>query len=166
MLINFHISTVKELLEIPYGEGNTYHINILTSTGNEIVSKVHRAEMVFKCEDVLFIELDDVIVYLEFDKQIESLGLSLFTENALKRSNIYTIRDIIDIENNYGLNSINNIGSKSIKKIKDKLLKRCNINLDGSVKNFDVVEINYFSLDDLFNIMDINYIIREFYEKV
>lgn len=79
MLINFHISTVKELLEIPYGEGNTYHINILTSTGNEIVSKVHRAGMVFKCEDVLSIELDDVIVYLEFDKQIESLGLSLFT---------------------------------------------------------------------------------------
>ena len=166
MLINFHISTVKELLEIPYGEGNTYHINILTSTGNEIVSKVHRAEMVFKCEDVLSIELDDVIVYLEFDKQIESLGLSLFTENALKRSNIYTIRDIIDIENNYGLNSINNIGSKSIKEIKDKLLKRCNINLDGSVNNFDVVEINCFSLDDLFNTMDINYIISEFYEKV
>lgn len=166
-LVNkFHISTVKELLEIPYGEGNTYHINILTSTGNEIVSKVHRAGMVFKCEDVLSIGVDDVIVYLEFDKQIESLGLSLFTENALKRSNIYTIRDIIDIENNYGLNSINNIGSKSIKKIKDKLLKRCNINLDGSVNNFDVVEINYFSLDDLFNTMDINYIISEFYEKV
>ena len=166
-LVNkFHISTVKELLEIPYGEGNTYHINILTSTGNEIVSKVHRAGMVFKCEDVLSIELDDVIVYLEFDKQIESLGLSLFIENALKRSNIYKIRDIIDIENNYGLNSINNIGSKSIKKIKDKLLKRCNINLDGSVNNFDVVEINYFSLDDLFNTMDINYIISEFYEKV
>lgn len=122
--------------------------------------------MVFKCEDVLSIGVDDVIVYLEFDKQIESLGLSLFTENALKRSNIYTIRDIIDIENNYGLNSINNIGSKSIKKIKDKLLKRCNINLDGLVNNFDVVEINYFSLDDLFNTMDINYIISEFYEKV
>lgn len=166
-LVNkFHISTVKELLEIPYGEGNTYHINILTSTGNEIVSKVHRAGMVFKCEDVLSIELDDVIVYLEFDKQIESLGLSLFTENALKRSNIYTIRDIIDIENKYGLNSINNIGSKSIKEIKDKLLKRCNINLDGSVNNFDIAEINYFSLDDLFNTMDINYIISEFYEKV
>lgn len=166
-LVNkFHISTVKELLEIPYGEGNTYHINILTSTGNEIVSKVHRAGMVFKCEDVLSIELDDVIVYLEFDKQIESLGLSLFTENALKRNNIYTIRDIIDIENKYGLNSINNIGSKSIKEIKDKLLKRCNINLDGSVNNFDIAEINYFSLDDLFNTMDINYIISEFYEKV
>lgn len=166
-LVNkFHISTVKELLEIPCGEGNTYPINTLTSTGNEIVSKVHRAGMVFKCEDVLSIGVDDVIVYLEFDKQIESLGLSLFTENALKRSNIYTIRDIIDIENNYGLNSINNIGSKSIKKIKDKLLKRCNINLDGSVNNFDVVEINYFSLDDLFNTMDINYIISEFYEKV
>ena len=166
-LVNkFHISTVKELLEIPCGEGNTYPINTLTSTGNEIVSKVHRAGMVFKCEDVLSIGVDDVIVYLEFDKQIESLGLSLFTENALKRSNIYKIRDIIDIENNYGLNSINNIGSKSIKKIKDKLLKRCNINLDGSVNNFDVVEINYFSLDDLFNTMDINYIISEFYEKV
>ena len=166
-LVNkFHISTVKELLEIPYGEGNTYHINILTSTGNEIVSKVHRAGMVFKCEDVLSIWVDDVIVYLEFDKQIESLGLSLFTENALKRNNIYTIRDIIDIENKYGLNSINNIGSKSIKEIEDKLLKRCNINLDGSVNNFDVVEINYFSLDDLFNTMDINYIISEFYEKV
>ena len=93
----------------------------MISTGNEIVSKVHRAGMVFKCEDVLSIELDDVIVYLEFDKQIESLGLSIFTENALKRSNIYTIRDIIDIENNYGLNSINNIGSKLIKEIKDKL---------------------------------------------
>ncbi|MDD6403482.1 MAG: hypothetical protein PUG33_05005 [Mollicutes bacterium] len=51
----------------------------MISTGNEIVSKVHRAGMVFKCEDVLSIELDDVIVYLEFDKQIESLGLSLFT---------------------------------------------------------------------------------------
>ena len=166
-LVNkFHISTVKELLEISYGEGNTYHINILTSTGNEIVSKVHDAGMVFKCEDVLSIEADDVIVYLEFDKQIESLGLSLFTENALKRSNIYTIRDIIDIENKYGLNSINNIGSKSIKEIKDKLLKRCNINLDGSVNNFDIAEINYFSLDDLFNTMDINYIISEFYEKV
>ena len=166
-LVNkFHISTVKELLEISYGEGNTYHINILTSTGNEIVSKVHDAGMVFKCEDVLSIEADDVIVYLEFDKQIESLGLSLFTENALKRSNIYTIRDIIDIENKYGLNSINNIGSKSIKEIKDKLLKRCNINLDGSVNNFDIVEVNYFSLDDLFNTMDINYIISEFYEKV
>ena len=166
-LVNkFHISTVKELLEISYGEGNTYHINILTSTGNEIVSKVHRAGMVFKCEDVLSIDVDDVIVYLEFDKQIESLGLSLFTENALKRSNIYTIRDIIDIENKYGLNSINNIGSKSIKEIKDKLLKRCNINLDGSVNNFDIAEINYFSLDDLFNTMDINYIISEFYEKV
>ncbi len=166
-LVNkFHISTVKELLEISYGEGNTYHINILTSTGNEIVSKVHDAGMVFKCEDVLSIEADDVIVYLEFDKQIESLGLSLFTENALKRSNIYTIRDIIDTENNYGLNSINNIGSKSIKEIKDKLLKRCNINLDGSVNNFDIVEVNYFSLDDLFNTMDINYIISEFYEKV
>lgn len=166
-LVNkFHISTVKELLEIPCGEGKTYPINTLTSTGNEIVSKVHRAGMVFKCEDVLSIDADDVIVYLEFDKQIESLGLSLFTENALKRSNIYTIRDIIDIENNYGLNSINNIGSKSIKEIKDKLLKRCNINLDGSVNNFDIVEINYFSLDDLFNTMDINYIISEFYEKV
>ena len=166
-LVNkFHISTVKELLEISYGEGNTYHINILTSTGNEIVSKVHDAGMVFKCEDVLSIDVDDVIVYLEFDKQIESLGLSLFTENALKRSNIYTIRDIIDIENKYGLNSINNIGSKSIKEIKDKLLKRCNINLDGSVNNFDIAEINYFSLDDLFNTMDINYIISEFYEKV
>lgn len=166
-LVNkFHISTVKELLEISYGEGNTYHINTLTSTGNEIVSKVHDAGMVFKCEDVLSIEADDVIVYLEFDKQIETLGLSLFTENALKRSNIYTIRDIIDTENNYGLNSINNIGSKSIKEIKDKLLKRCNLNLDGSVNNFDVVEINYFSLDDLFNTMDINYIISEFYEKV
>ena len=158
-LVNkFHISTVKELLEIPCGEGKTYPINTLTSTGNEIVSKVHRAGMVFKCEDVLSIGVDDVIVYLEFDKEIESLGLSLFTENALKRSNIYTIRDIIDIENKYGLNSINNIGSKSIKEIKDKLLKRCNINLDGSV--------NYFSLDDLFNTMDINYIISEFYEKV
>lgn len=166
-LVNkFHISTVKELLEIPCGEGNTYPINTLTSTGNEIVSKVHRAGMVFKCEDVLSIDADDVIVYLEFDKEIESLGLSLFTENALKRSNIYTIRDIIDIENNYGLNSINNIGSKSIKEIKDKLLKRCNINLDGSVNNFDIVEINYFSLDDLFNTMDINYITSEFYEKV
>lgn len=166
-LVNkFHISTVKELLEIPCGEGKTYPINTLTSTGNEIVSKVHRAGMVFKCEDALSIEVDDVIVYLEFDKQIESLGLSLFTENALKRSNIYTIRDIIDIENNYGLNSINNIGSKSIKEIKDKLLKRCNINLDGSVNNFDIVDINYFSLDDLFNTMDINYIISEFYEKV
>lgn len=166
-LVNkFHISTVKELLEIPCGEGNTYPINTLTSTGNEIVSKVHRAGMVFKCEDVLSIGVDDVIVYLEFDKQIESLGLSLFTENALKRSNIYTIRDIIDIENKYGLNSINNIGSKSIKEIKDKLLKRCNINLDGSVNNFDIAEINYFSLDDLFNTMDINYIISEFYEKV
>lgn len=166
-LVNkFHISTVKELLEISYGEGNTYHINTLTSTGNEIVSKVHDAGMVFKCEDVLSIEADDGVVYLEFDKQIESLGLSLFTENALKRSNIYTIRDIIDTENNYGLNSINNIGSKSIKEIKDKLLKRCNINLDGSVNNFDVVEINYFSLDDLFNTMDINYITSEFYEKV
>lgn len=166
-LVNkFHISTVKELLEIPCGEGNTYPINTLTSTGNEIVSKVHDAGMVFKCEDVLSIEADDVVVYLEFDKQIESLGLSLFTENALKRSNIYTIRDIIDTENNYGLNSINNIGSKSIKEIKDKLLERCNINLDGSVNNFDVVEINYFSLDDLFNTMDINYIISEFYEKV
>lgn len=166
-LVNkFHISTVKELLEIPCGEGNTYPINTLTSTGNEIVSKVHCAGMVFKCEDVLSIDADDVIVYLEFDKQIESLGLSLFTENALKRSNIYTIRDIIDIENNYGLNSINNIGSKSIKEIKDKLLKRCNINLDGSVNNFDIVEINYFSLDDLFNTMDINYITSEFYEKV
>lgn len=166
-LVNkFHISTVKELLEIPCGEGNTYPINTLTSTGNEIVSKVHRAGMVFKCEDALSIDADDVIVYLEFDKQIESLGLSLFTENALKRSNIYTIRDIIDIENNYGLNSINNIGSKSIKEIKDKLLKRCNINLDGSVNNFDIVEINYFSLDDLFNTMDINYITSEFYEKV
>ena len=166
-LVNkFHISTVKELLEIPCGEGNTYPINTLTSTGNEIVSKVHRAGMVFKCEDVLSIDVDDVIVYLEFDKQIESLGLSLFTENALKRSNIYTIRDIIDIENKYGLNSINNIGSKSIKEIKDKLLKRCNINLDGSVNNFDIAEINYFSLDDLFNTMDINYIISEFYEKV
>lgn len=166
-LVNkFHISTVKELLEIPCGEGNTYPINTLTSTGNEIVSKVHRAGMVFKCEDVLSIDADDVIVYLEFDKQIESLGLSLFTENALKRSNIYTIRDIIDIENNYGLNSINNIGSKSIKEIKDKLLKRCNINLDGSVNNFDIVKINYFSLDDLFNTMDINYITSEFYEKV
>lgn len=166
-LVNkFHISTVKELLEIPCGEGNTYPINTLTSTGNEIVSKVHRAGMVFKCEDVLSIEVDDVIVYLEFDKQIESLGLSLFTENALKRSNIYTIRDIIDIENNYGLNSINNIGSKSIKEIKDKLLKRCNINLDGSVNNFDIVKVNYFSLDDLFNTMDINYITSEFYEKV
>lgn len=166
-LVNkFHISTVKELLEIPCGEGKTYPINTLTSTGNEIVSKVHCAGMVFKCEDVLSIEADDVIVYLEFDKQIESLGLSLFTENALKRSNIYTIRDIIDIENNYGLNSINNIGSKSIKEIKDKLLKRCNINLDGSVNNFDIVDINYFSLDDLFNTMDINYIISEFYEKV
>ena len=138
----------------------------MTSTGNEIVSKVHRAGMVFKCEDVLSIGVDDVIVYLEFDKEIESLGLSLFTENALKRSNIYTIRDIIDIENNYGLNSINNIGSKSIKEIKDKLLKRCNINLDGSVNNFDIAEINYFSLDDLFNTMDINYITSEFYEKV
>ena len=166
-LVNkFHISTVKELLEIPCGEENTYPINTLTSTGNEIVSKVHRAGMVFKCEDVLSIDADDVIVYLEFDKQIESLGLSLFTENALKRSNIYTIRDIIDIENNYGLNSINNIGSKSIKEIKDKLLKRCNINLDGSVNNFDIVDINYFSLDDLFNTLDINYIISEFYEKV
>lgn len=166
-LVNkFHISTVKELLEIPCGEGNTYPINTLTSTGNEIVSKVHRAGMVFKCEDVLSIDADDVIVYLEFDKEIESLGLSLFTENALKRSNIYTIRDIIDIENNYGLNSINNIGSKSIKEIKDKLLKRCNINLDGSVNNFDIVKINYFSLDDLFNTMDINYITSEFYEKV
>lgn len=166
-LVNkFHISTVKELLEIPCGEGNTYPINTLTSTGNEIVSKVHRAGMVFKCEDVLSIDADDVIVYLEFDKEIESLGLSLFTENALKRSNIYTIRDIIDIENKYGLNSINNIGSKSIKEIKDKLLKRCNINLDGSVNNFDIVEINYFSLDDLFNTMDINYITSEFYEKV
>lgn len=166
-LVNkFHISTVKELLEIPYGEGNTYPINTLTSTGNEIVSKVHCAGMVFKCEDALSIGVDDVIVYLEFDKQIESLGLSLFTENALKRSNIYTIRDIIDIENNYGLNSINNIGSKSIKEIKDKLLKRCNINLDGSVNNFDIVKINYFSLDDLFNTMDINYITSEFYEKV
>ena len=166
-LVNkFHISTVKELLEIPCGEGNTYPINTLTSTGNEIVSKVHRAGMVFKCEDVLSIGVDDVIVYLEFDKQIESLGLSLFIENALKRSNIYKIRDIIDIENNYGLNSINNIGSKSIKEIKDKLLKRCNINLDGSVNNFDIAEINYFSLDDLFNTMDINYIISEFYEKV
>lgn len=166
-LVNkFHISTVKELLEIPCGEGNTYPINTLTSTGNEIVSKVHRAGMVFKCEDVLSIDVDDVIVYLEFDKQIESLGLSLFTENALKRSSIYTIRDIIDIENNYGLNSINNIGSKSIKEIKDKLLKRCNINLDGSVNNFDIVKINYFSLDDLFNTMDINYITSEFYEKV
>ena len=166
-LVNkFHISTVKELLEIPCGEGNTYPINTLTSTGNEIVSKVHRAGMVFKCEDVLSIGVDDVIVYLEFDKQIESLGLSLFTENALKRSNIYTIRDIIDIENKYGLNSINNIGSKSIEEIKDKLLKRCNINLDGSVNNFDIAEINYFSLDDLFNTMDINYIISEFYEKV
>ena len=166
-LVNkFHISTVKELLEIPCGEGNTYPINTLTSTGNEIVSKVHRAGMVFKCEDVLSIGVDDVIVYLEFDKEIESLGLSLFTENALKRSNIYTIRDIIDTENNYGLNSINNIGSKSIKEIKDKLLKRCNINLDGSVNNFDIVDINYFSLDDLFNTMDINYIISEFYEKV
>lgn len=166
-LVNkFHISTVKELLEIPCGEGKTYPINTLTSTGNEIVSKVHRAGMVFKCEDVLSIDADDVIVYLEFDKQIESLGLSLFTENALKRSNIYTIRDIIDIENKYGLNSINNIGSKSIKEIKDKLLKRCNINLDGSVNNFDIVKINYFSLDDLFNTMDINYITSEFYEKV
>lgn len=166
-LVNkFHISTVKELLEIPCGEGKTYPINTLTSTGNEIVSKVHRAGMVFKCEDALSIDADDVIVYLEFDKQIESLGLSLFTENALKRSNIYTIRDIIDIENNYGLNSINNIGSKSIKEIKDKLLKRCNINLDGSVNNFDIVKINYFSLDDLFNTMDINYITSEFYEKV
>lgn len=166
-LVNkFHISTVKELLEIPCGEGNTYPINTLTSTGNEIVSKVHRAGMVFKCEDVLSIGVDDVIVYLEFDKEIESLGLSLFTENALKRSNIYTIRDIIDIENKYGLNSINNIGSKSIKEIKDKLLKRCNINLDGSVNNFDIVKINYFSLDDLFNTMDINYITSEFYEKV
>lgn len=166
-LVNkFHISTVKELLEISYGEGNTYHINTLTSTGNEIVSKVHDAGMVFKCEDVLSIEADNVVVYLEFDKQIESLGLSLFTENALKRSNIYTIRDIIDTENNYGLNSINNIGSKSIKEIKDKLLKRCNINLDGSVNNFDVVEINYFSLEDLFNTMDIDYITSEFYEKV
>lgn len=166
-LVNkFHISTVKELLEIPCGEGNTYPINTLTSTGNEIVSKVHRAGMVFKCEDVLSIDADDVIVYLEFDKEIESLGLSLFTENALKRSNIYTIRDIIDIENKYGLNSINNIGSKSIKEIKDKLLKRCNINLDGSVNNFDIVKINYFSLDDLFNTMDINYITSEFYEKV
>ena len=166
-LVNkFHISTVKELLEIPCGEGNTYPINTLTSTGNEIVSKVHRAGMVFKCEDVLSIDADDVIVYLEFDKEIESLGLSLFTENALKRSNIYTIRDIIDIENNYGLNSINNIGFKSIKEIKDKLLKRCNINLDGSVNNFDIAEINYFSLDDLFNTMDINYITSEFYEKV
>lgn len=166
-LVNkFHISTVKELLEISYGEGNTYHINTLTSTGNEIVSKVHDAGMVFKCEDVLSIEADDVVVYLEFDKQIESLGLSLFTENALKRSNIYTIRDIIDTENNYGLHSINNIGSKSIKEIKDKLLKRCNINLDGSVNNFDVVDINYFLLDDLFNTMDIDYITSEFYEKV
>lgn len=166
-LVNkFHISIVKELLEIPCGEGNTYPINTLTSTGNEIVSKVHRAGMVFKCEDVLSIGVDDVIVYLEFDKEIESLGLSLFTENALKRSNIYTIRDIIDIENKYGLNSINNIGSKSIKEIKDKLLKRCNINLDGSVNNFDIVKINYFSLDDLFNTMDINYITSEFYEKV
>lgn len=166
-LVNkFHISTVKELLEISYGEGNIYHINTLTSTGNEIVSKVHDAGMVFKCEDVLSIEADDVVVYLEFDKQIESLGLSLFTENALKRSNIYTIRDIIDTENNYGLHSINNIGSKSIKEIKDKLLKRCNINLDGSVNNFDVVDINYFLLDDLFNTMDIDYITSEFYEKV
>lgn len=162
----FHISTVKELLEIPCGEGNTYHINTLTSTGNEIVSKVHDAGMAFKCEDVLSVEADDVVVYLEFDKQIESLALSLFTENALKRSNIYTIRDIIDTENNYGLNSINNIGSKSIKEIKDKLLKRCNINLDGSVNNFDIVDINYFSLDDLFNTMDIDYITSEFYEKV
>lgn len=166
-LVNkFHISTVKELLKISYGEGNTYHINTLTSTGNEIVSKVHDAGMVFKCEDVLSIEADNVVVYLEFDKQIESLGLSLFTENALKRSNIYTIRDIIDTENNYGLNSINNIGSKSVKEIKDKLLKRCNINLDGSVNNFDVVDINYFLLDDLFNTMDIDYITSEFYEKV
>lgn len=166
-LVNkFHISTVKELLKISYGEGNNYPINTLTSTGNEIVSKVHDAGMVFKCEDVLSIEADNVVVYLEFDKQIESLGLSLFTENALKRSNIYTIRDIIDTENNYGLNSINNIGSKSIKEIKDTLLKRCNINLDGSVNNFDIVEINYFSLDDLFNTMDINYITSEFYEKV
>lgn len=166
-LVNkFHISTVKELLEIPCGEGNNYPINTLTSTGNEIVSKVHDAGMVFKCEDVLSIEADNVVVYLEFDKQIESLGLSLFIENALKRSNIYTIRDIIDTENNYGLNSINNIGSKSIKEIKDTLLKRCNINLDGSVNNFDIVEINYFSLDDLFNTMDINYITSEFYEKV
>lgn len=162
----FHISTVKELLEIPCGEGNTYHINTLTSTGNEIVSKVHDAGMAFKCEDVLSVEADDVVVYLEFDKQIESLGLSLFTENALRRSNIYTIRDIIDTENNYGLNSINNIGSKSIKEIKDTLLKRCNINLDGSVNNFDIVDINYFSLDDLFNTMDIDYITSEFYEKV
>lgn len=51
-LVNkFHISTVKELLEIPCGEGKTYPINTLTSTGNEIVSKVHCAGMVFKCED-------------------------------------------------------------------------------------------------------------------
>ena len=56
------------------------------------------------------------------DTPIEYLGLSTTITNALKRRNVYSIGDLIDVENEYVLENLRKIGSKSLSSIKEKLL--------------------------------------------
>ena len=57
------------------------------------------------------------------DTPIEYLGLSTTITNALKRRNVYSIVDLLDVENEYGLENLRKIGSKSLSSIKEKLLE-------------------------------------------
>ena len=70
------------------------------------------------------------------DTPIEYLGLSTTITNALKRRNVYSIGDLIDVENEYGLENLRKIGSKSLSSIKEKLLEKCDIKLDNELDSF------------------------------
>lgn len=57
------------------------------------------------------------------NKKIEEMDLTVRSYNALKRSGVFTINDLIDVINDKKINKIHNLGRKSIIEIYSKLLQ-------------------------------------------
>lgn len=95
------------------------------------------------------------------DTPIEYLGLSTTITNALKRRNVYSIGDLIDVENEYGLENLRKIGSKSLSSIKEKLLEKFDIKLDKLYVDKDITELDSFG----FSNSTLNFLVNKFSYK-
>lgn len=56
------------------------------------------------------------------DSTIEELALSVRSYNALRRANISTLGDLVEILNKGGIKTIRNLGVKSFREIQTKML--------------------------------------------
>lgn len=154
ILVNkFEISTLKELLSMSIDQSSYCCLNINSKSEKEIIEKIHSLGLKFDCEnEENALKVDTKIGSLRNSKNLGSVLICYETVgNILKKS--------FDPNNSNSVYNIRGLGEKKVQLLVE-ILKSYGIKFNDE-ENKAII-----SLEDLFNMIDMEVIFNEFYEKI